>query len=162
MTKKFKYWFFIRQNYSERATVRDSYLQYIGPLDKYLTNGFVGGLWEAVDQITHILRLGGQMYFQCGNIIYTKVTQTLKFLFCFILTMNRLLNVQGKVDCLLAQLNNVLLIPISFSDVNKELPAAAISPLQQYLPSVSELFYQFEYLTPKTFFEHVLLIRLLL
>lgn len=102
------------------------------------------------------------MYFQCGNIIYTKVTQTLKFLFCFILTMNRLLNVQGKVDCLLAQLNNVLLIPISFSDVNKELPAAAISPLQQYLPSVSELFYQFEYLTPKTFFEHVLLIRLLL
>lgn len=101
------------QNYSERATVRDSYLQYIGPLDKYLTNGFVGGLWEAVDQIAHILRLGGQMYFQCGNIIYTK----------------------GKVDCLLAQLNNVLLIPISFSDVNKELPAAAISPLQQYLPS---------------------------
>ncbi|XP_046635826.1 protein MMS22-like [Daphnia pulicaria] len=101
------------QNYSERAIVKETYLQYIGPLDKYLNSGFTGGFWEATDQVGHILRLGGQIYFHGGNIIYTK----------------------GKVDCLLAQLNNVLLIPINFSDVNKELPAAAISPLQQYLPS---------------------------
>ena len=54
--------------------------------------------------------------------------------------MGRLIfSLQGKVDCLLAQLNTILLIPSSFSDVNKELPAAAVSPLQQYLPIVTKL-----------------------
>lgn len=46
------------------------------------------------------------------------------------------LTTQGKIDCLLAQLNNVLLVPVQFSDVNKELPPTVISPFQQYLPIV--------------------------
>ena len=29
--------------------------------------------WEPSYQANHILRLGGELFFHCGNIIYTKV-----------------------------------------------------------------------------------------
>ena len=75
------------QNYSDRAAVRETYLQYIGPLDKYLSCGFVGGIWEAPDHVAHILRLGGQLYFHCGNIIYTKVNEVKILLFQHLLSL---------------------------------------------------------------------------
>ena len=72
------------QNFSERACVRETYLQYIGPLDKYL-NGCIaaGDFWEDADQVSHVLRLASQLFYHCGNIIYIKVISFF-FLFCYI------------------------------------------------------------------------------
>lgn len=128
------------QSYNERAALKELYLQYIGPLDKYLTCGNgLAGCWEPADQVSHVLRLGGQLFFHCGNIIYTKVyTPVVLSLFCT--TCNMLMRsfsfLKGKPDCLLALLNSTLLIPLTFSDLSKELPAIFSSSFQQCLPLV--------------------------
>lgn len=58
-------------------------------MDKYLSCANVTTNWEPSDQAEHILRLGGDLFFHCGNIIYTKVGLILNYgiaLFFVILT----------------------------------------------------------------------------
>jgi hypothetical protein len=49
----------------------------MGSLDKSLASSSATSLWEPADQVQHIIRLGGQLFFHCGNIIYTKVLNRL-------------------------------------------------------------------------------------
>jgi hypothetical protein len=109
----------------------------MGSLDKSLASSSATCLWEPADQVQHIIRLGGQLFFYCGNIIYTKVLNRLvQILFWNLPCLCFQLTTQGKADCLLAQLNNIMLIPTVFSDLGKELPPIAASSLQQHLPWV--------------------------
>ena len=65
------------QNYNDKAAVKEVYLQFMGSLDKSLAASSATSLWEPADQVQHIIRLGGQLFFHCGNIIYTKVLNRL-------------------------------------------------------------------------------------